>query len=127
MIFGLSGRIRQRTPFIYVNTWQASGSDVIVCNCYIILFFKVAVYVDLTYKYMDLEQISAKFLTLQEELHMEGGSGFILRRCQQIGYKASNDMRAERYIGKDLEGSGCGVIELRLLSRNLPEGTEENY
>jgi hypothetical protein len=38
---------------------------------------------------------------------------------------ASNDgMTAEWWIGKDLEGSGRGVIEV--LYRHLPGGTEEN-
>jgi hypothetical protein len=35
-------------------------------------------------------------------------------------------INVEQWIGKDWEGSDRGIIEIALLSRNLPEGSEEN-
>jgi hypothetical protein len=41
------------------------------------------------------------------------------------GYIVQNDGMISKYgIGKDVEGSGCGLI---VLSHHLPGGTEENH
>jgi hypothetical protein len=49
----------------------------------------------------------------------------VLRRCQYAYYTASNGGITGKWQSKkDLEGSGCGQIEL--LFWNLPGGTEKN-
>jgi hypothetical protein len=51
---------------------------------------------------------------------------FVLRRCQNVECIASNGtVSNELRIGKDLEGSGCGLTEVPF--GHLPGGTEENH
>jgi hypothetical protein len=53
---------------------------------------------------------------------LEGGD---LRRCQLLGYIASNGRKIQGgRIGEDLKGNSSSLIEL--LSWNFPEGTAKN-